>query len=76
MYDQTNAKLELVLPQDVYLHCVETFALLIVQNVLIYDLSKVFIEIHLLESVGCCWVHYDVNGLEPRLIIFLNSMLR
>ena len=41
------------------------FTLLIVQNVLMWFKQSVY----LLESVGCCWVHYGVNDLEPRLSV-------
>ena len=63
---QWKARIGLVLPQVVYLHCVDTFTFIIVQNVLVHDLSKVMMDKHLLDSLCFHWVHYGVDGLETQ----------
>ena len=32
----------------------------------VHDLCKVMMDKYLLETLGCCWVHYGVNGLEAQ----------
>ena len=54
------------LSQVIFVHCVDTFTLIIVQNVLIHDLSEVMMDKHHLDSLYFHWVHYGADGLETQ----------